>query len=69
VQEARQLAKNSERDNHIREGAHSGSLEHMCVFVEKLLEYNQELHGSDYEMKDKVTTNHVLNALADRLQR
>ena len=63
AKEAREAAKDTERSNLIRDGAKSGSLSHVTAFVETLLDFNTELLGSDYDMKDAVTVNHVLNAL------
>ena len=61
--DSRAEKKFEERTEFIAKGALSAKKEHMESFVAKLTEFNTELHGTDYAMKDTVKVNTVLTAL------
>ncbi|KAL3892528.1 MAG: hypothetical protein SGPRY_015046, partial [Prymnesium sp.] len=57
------MARDADREEIIRVGARSGTLEHMTAFVEDLLRINVELKGTSSEFPGNVLTNHMLGAL------
>jgi hypothetical protein len=58
------IQKDKDRAEHIRQGAQSGSLNHMTAYVETLLAHEKELESTEYKHTDAVITNHVLDALS-----
>ena len=59
----RRMVVYEKRAELIHAGATSGSKAHMTQFIEELLEYNEELDGSEYEMTDATATSTLLIAL------
>ena len=57
------VAKNNTRDDFVRAGPKSGSLEHVKAFVEGMLELNDEFTGTTFAWDGVRLTTHFLTAL------
>ena len=57
------VAKNNKRDDYVRAGPTSGTLEHVTTYVEAMLEMNEEFKGTSFHWNDNRLTTQFLTAL------